>query len=92
MLIHLIPQIKSVMYVDDFVEKYLDCNINFLAFEKELFDLHKCELWGKCESALPDDMTMMMVQTQRFKIEIIRALFATNEMDGQFTSSKYLSQ
>jgi P4 family phage/plasmid primase-like protien len=40
---NLIPQVKSVMYVDDFVEKYLDCNINIIAFNNGVYDLETCE-------------------------------------------------
>jgi P4 family phage/plasmid primase-like protien len=40
---NLIPQVKSVMYVDDFVERYLDSNINIIAFNNGVYDLQKCE-------------------------------------------------
>jgi P4 family phage/plasmid primase-like protien len=39
----IIPQMKAVMYVDDFIESYLDCNINLLAFKNKVYDLKKCE-------------------------------------------------
>ena len=33
---------KAVMHVDDFLESYLDSNINLLAFENQVCDLEKC--------------------------------------------------
>lgn len=81
-----IPQLKSVMCVDDFVEKYLDCNINLVAFENKVFDLIKCEFRG-IEPSDYISITTGYSYDQNVDpdiieevVEIISALFATDEM------------
>jgi P4 family phage/plasmid primase-like protien len=83
---HIIPQLKSVMYVDDFVEKYLDCNINLIAFESTVFDLEKCT-FRKIEPTdyisittgyeYDDNVDDDIVQEVK---DILSSIFATEEM------------
>jgi P4 family phage/plasmid primase-like protien len=83
---HIIPQLKSVMYVDDFVEKYLDCNINLIAFENTVYDLEKC-IFRKIEPTdyisittgyeYDDNVDDDVIQEVK---DIISAMFATDEM------------
>ncbi len=85
----LIPQMKSVMYVDDFVETYLDCNINLLAFENKVYDLEKC-IFRDIE---PTDYISITTQYEYDEesiddsimeevTDIIKSMFATDEMYG----------
>ena len=85
---HIIPQLKSIMSVDDFVESCLDSNIDILAFENCVYDLKLCTF----RNIEPTDYISITTgynynekvddQIVEEVTEIIKSMFTSEEMYG----------
>jgi P4 family phage/plasmid primase-like protien len=85
---YIIPQLKSVMSVDDFVENYLDHKIDILAFENCVYDMKEC-IFRKIEPTDYISITTGYNYDENVDpaiveevLDIIRSMFATDEVYG----------